>query len=401
MLLADEVNRTPPKTQAALLEAMQEHQVTVDGESHALPVAVPRPRHPEPDRVRGHVPAARGAARPLPRSRPTSATRRRQDEVALLGLARDGLQPSAINDIKPVAKAKALLDARKDVEKVSVTAEVQEFIVAVGAPDARAAVDDARRLAARGGPSVDGIASAALLAGRDFVTPDDIVDLAVPVLAHRLVLTPEAELERFTQADAISGRAGGGAGSQMSPSPRAAALVAVAALLALLIPSRLAILLAVAVVGAVVADALAAGRKAKVQRKVPRILSRGVGVPVSIGVSGLALGSSVRVRQPGVPDVDVEPQEGGGGLETVVTARRRGRHVLPRPALRTEGPMGLGRRHLRDGEDEELIVYPDMVAGEDPRPGRAPRALSRCRDEVPRADRPRHRLRARARLPAR
>lgn len=148
----------------------------------------------------------------------------------------------------------------------------------------------------------------------------------------------------------------------MSPSPRAAALLAVAAVLALLIPSRLAILLAVAVLGAVIADALAAGRKAKIKRKVPRILSRGVGSPVAIDVSGLSLGSSVRVRQPTVPDVSVDPQEGGGGLQTTVTARRRGRHVLPRPALRTEGPLGLGRRHKRDGEDEEIVVYPDMVA---------------------------------------
>ena len=66
VLLADEINRTPPKTQAALLEAMQERQVTVDGAPRAAAGPVPRRRHPEPDRVRGHLPAARGAARPLP-----------------------------------------------------------------------------------------------------------------------------------------------------------------------------------------------------------------------------------------------------------------------------------------------------------------------------------------------
>ena len=63
---ADEINRAPPKTQAALLEAMQERQVTIEGETHPARPAVPRHRHAEPDRVRGHVPAARGAARPLP-----------------------------------------------------------------------------------------------------------------------------------------------------------------------------------------------------------------------------------------------------------------------------------------------------------------------------------------------
>ena len=66
LLLGDEINRAPPKTQAALLEAMQERQVTIEGETRTAGAAVPRARHAEPDRVRGHVPAARGAARPLP-----------------------------------------------------------------------------------------------------------------------------------------------------------------------------------------------------------------------------------------------------------------------------------------------------------------------------------------------
>ena len=66
VLLADEINRTPPKTQAALLEAMQERQMTVDGELAPAAGAVPGRRDAEPDRVRGHLPAPRGAARPLP-----------------------------------------------------------------------------------------------------------------------------------------------------------------------------------------------------------------------------------------------------------------------------------------------------------------------------------------------
>ncbi len=65
IVLADEINRTPPKTQAALLEAMQEHQVTAGGQTHQLPSAVLRAGHAEPDRAGGHVSAARGAARPL------------------------------------------------------------------------------------------------------------------------------------------------------------------------------------------------------------------------------------------------------------------------------------------------------------------------------------------------
>ena len=76
LLLADEINRTPPKTQAALLEAMEERQVTVDGQPAAAARPVPRRRDPEPDRVRGHLPAARGAARPVPAQADRAAARR-------------------------------------------------------------------------------------------------------------------------------------------------------------------------------------------------------------------------------------------------------------------------------------------------------------------------------------
>ena len=65
-VLADEINRAPAKVQSALLEVMAEHQVSIGGKTFEVPRAVPRARHPEPDRVRGRVPAARGAARPLP-----------------------------------------------------------------------------------------------------------------------------------------------------------------------------------------------------------------------------------------------------------------------------------------------------------------------------------------------
>ena len=76
LLLADEINRAPPKTQAALLEAMQERQVTIEGARTRSP-AVRRARDAEPDRVRGHLPAPRGAARPLPAAHLHRLSRRR------------------------------------------------------------------------------------------------------------------------------------------------------------------------------------------------------------------------------------------------------------------------------------------------------------------------------------
>ena len=78
VVLGDEINRTPPKTQAALLEAMAERQVTIDGVTHALERAVRGAGHAEPDRLRGHLRAARGPARPLPAAHHRSATRPRR-----------------------------------------------------------------------------------------------------------------------------------------------------------------------------------------------------------------------------------------------------------------------------------------------------------------------------------
>ncbi len=75
LLLADEINRAPPKTQAALLEAMQERQVTIDGDNAPACQALPRPGDAEPDRIRGHLSAARGPARPLPAPDPGRLSR--------------------------------------------------------------------------------------------------------------------------------------------------------------------------------------------------------------------------------------------------------------------------------------------------------------------------------------
>ena len=83
IVLADEINRATPKTQSALLEAMEERQVTIDGVTYPMPAAVPRHRHAEPDRVRGHLPAARGAARPLHAAHPPRLPAPREEIVIL------------------------------------------------------------------------------------------------------------------------------------------------------------------------------------------------------------------------------------------------------------------------------------------------------------------------------
>jgi MoxR-like ATPase len=202
VLLADEVNRTPPKTQAALLEAMQEGQVTVDGESHPLPdpflvVATQNPVEyegtyplPEAQRDRFLVRVDLGY--------PDEAAER-----AMLALTRRGLTPAALDEVRAVAGPEDLRAAREQVDATEVGEDVIGYVVAI--------VRRTREL-----PSVSLGASpraavhllgaskaAARLAGRGYVTPDDVSRMAVSVLHHRLVLTPEAELERFTPDAAV------------------------------------------------------------------------------------------------------------------------------------------------------------------------------------------------------
>ncbi len=131
LLLADEINRTPPKTQAALLEAMEERQVSVDGVIHPLPDPFIVVAHPEPGRVRGHLPAARGPARPLPVQARTSATRSAEQEVEVLARHDRGLDPHDViaAGVQPVATAADLAAARAEIDALHVEPPVLEYVV--------------------------------------------------------------------------------------------------------------------------------------------------------------------------------------------------------------------------------------------------------------------------------
>ena len=203
VVLADEINRTPPKTQAALLEAMEERQVTVDGERHALPDPFVVVATQNPIEYEGTY--------PLPEAqldrflfRADVGYPAEEDERALLRLARRGLEPAALDDVRAVATGDDLRAARAAIGTVSATDELQAFVVAIArATRALPGVT----LGASPRASVHLLAAAragALLAGRDYVTPDDVAAMARPVLAHRLVLAPEAELDRFTAQDAVA-----------------------------------------------------------------------------------------------------------------------------------------------------------------------------------------------------
>ena len=190
VVLVDEINRAMPKTQSALLEAMAERQVTVDGVTRALPDAVPRARDREPDRAGGHVPAARGAARPLLPARRRSATRTRSEELRIV--ARAAARPSARATSSPC------VDARRGARAAATRSRTSTSTQLARALDRRARARDARRsTASRSAPpsaaasrSSGPRARGRCLHGRDYVTPEDVEQLFLPVLGHRLVLTP-------------------------------------------------------------------------------------------------------------------------------------------------------------------------------------------------------------------
>jgi MoxR-like ATPase len=202
VLLADEINRTPPKTQAALLEAMQERQVSVDGEARPLPdpflvIATQNPIEYE-------------GTYPLPEAQldrflvkidvgyPEEA-----DEVAMLRLAHHGVMPATVDDVRAVATADDLRAVRVEVDATTVTDEIVNYVAALvrrtrelpsvalgGSPRATVHLLAAAKASAR-------------ISGRDFVTPDDVAWMARPVLRHRVLLRPEAELERYRPDDAV------------------------------------------------------------------------------------------------------------------------------------------------------------------------------------------------------
>jgi MoxR-like ATPase len=196
LLLADEINRTPPKTQAALLEAMQERRVTLDGETHQLPERFMV--------VATQNPIENQGVYPLPEAQldrflfkllvPYPAEDEEARIVATFG-QRSGPQRPVDLGVLAVTNAAGISAATSALAQVTVADEITHYVVrliratrdhpelTVGASP-RAAVLLAGAARAR-----------AALEGRDYVIPDDVKALAVPVLRHRLTLSPAAEIE--------------------------------------------------------------------------------------------------------------------------------------------------------------------------------------------------------------
>ena len=197
VVLADEINRASPKTQSALLEVMEERQVTVDGQSHAVaaPFLVIATQNPVEQAGTYRLPEAQ-----LDRFMVKTSIGY-PDDAAMMRI----LQRQTAGEVQPVMNVGTLLQLQQFTEAVYVSPLIAAYVIQLVEATRRASEV---RLGAsvRGALGLIRMASAwALVSGRAFVTPDDVRDLAIPVLAHRLVLEPEAEFDGVT-AEAVIGK---------------------------------------------------------------------------------------------------------------------------------------------------------------------------------------------------
>lgn len=196
ILLADEINRTPPKTQASLLEAMEERQVSADGVSRPLPVPFIVAATQNPVEYEGTypLPEAQLDRFLLKLTMPLPA---RDEEIEVVRRHSQGFDPRnlAAAGVTAVAGSSELESARAKVAAVRVAPEVLGYIVDV-VRATRAAPSFQLGVSPRGATALLTTSRAwAWLSGRDFVTPDDVKALALPCLRHRVALRPEAQMD--------------------------------------------------------------------------------------------------------------------------------------------------------------------------------------------------------------
>ncbi|VAV98399.1 MoxR protein, partial [hydrothermal vent metagenome] len=204
LLVADEINRTPPKTQAALLEAMQEARVTIDGTSHSLGDNFTVIATENPIEQQGTYPLPEAQ---LDRFLFKHVLRYPSKQQELAIVARHGAHAKSQSDtatgIKAVLSAAKLKAAKKRIGEITLTDEIIAYIVELirstrNNPDVE--VGASPRAASMLAAACRALAA---LEARDFVIPDDVKKLAVPLLRHRLILSPSAEIEGRTSMEVI------------------------------------------------------------------------------------------------------------------------------------------------------------------------------------------------------
>jgi len=200
LLLGDEINRAPPKTQAALLEAMQERQVTIEGQTHRLgpPFLV----------IATQNPIEYEGTYPLPEAqldrfllRTAFGYPAHEDEVEVLRRRIERQEDEVA--LEPVVDRETLLEMQQSIEQVHVAESIRNYCVDVVAAT-RSSPSAAVGASPRGSLALLKLArTKAALSARDYVLPDDVKAVAVPALAHRLVLRPELWVQKVSAEDVV------------------------------------------------------------------------------------------------------------------------------------------------------------------------------------------------------
>lgn len=203
IVLVDEINRAPAKTQAALFEAMEERQITVDGNTYKLeePFMVLATQNPVEQEGTYRLPEAQ-LDRFLFKIEVKYPSL--EEEIAILTNQHQQKTEVQLNDVKPVLSGDQIIALRATIKALFVEPKLLAYAAQItletrnnkslylgASPRASLAI-------------VNGAKAIAAMAGRDFVTPDDIVKVATPVLAHRIMLSPEKEMEGITTADVVA-----------------------------------------------------------------------------------------------------------------------------------------------------------------------------------------------------
>ncbi|WP_290792053.1 AAA family ATPase [Flavihumibacter sp. UBA7668] len=202
LILIDEINRAPAKTQAALFEVMEEKQVTIDGQTYQMgaPFMVVATQNPVEQEGTYHLPEAQldrflfkiNVGYPSP-----------DQEVSILKLHHEQGNENLLNTIQPVMGRELLLNLRKQVKQIHIEEKLLGFIASLVAQ-----TRNHKHIYLGASPRASiGIMNAsksyAAINGRDFVTPEDIVFVTAPVLRHRIIITPEKEMEGGTPDEVI------------------------------------------------------------------------------------------------------------------------------------------------------------------------------------------------------
>lgn len=202
IILIDEINRAPAKTQSALFEVMEEYQLTVDGQTHRMkhPFFVVATQNPIEQEGTYKLPEAQ-----LDRFlfKINVDYPELEEEKAILRRFRNDFNQNVKQNVKTVFDAAGIATCRKLVEQVQIREELLDYIASL-IHQTRQHADLFLGASPRASLSILKAAKAiAAMSGRDFVTPDDIRFVAYPVLNHRIILTPEREMEGFDAKDVI------------------------------------------------------------------------------------------------------------------------------------------------------------------------------------------------------